>query len=106
MPSGIVCLSATLREQWNFGSNALIGWRPCRGGITYLDAFAHGEAVLGMLAGDALCAALLERAFPLAGKLVHFLLPDHAKDSAIYRALGAERGDLTRAQAQFQENFI
>ncbi|MDP6589843.1 MAG: hypothetical protein QF666_10405 [Alphaproteobacteria bacterium] len=54
-------LNATLREQWNFGSNALVGWRPCQGGIIYLAAPAlrifslvqehhrivHGERMMG-----------------------------------------------------------
>ena len=35
LPEG---LNETLREQWKFGSNALVGWRPCDGGITYLVA--------------------------------------------------------------------
>jgi hypothetical protein len=31
-------LDADLRARWNFGSNALVGWRPCDGGIYYLAA--------------------------------------------------------------------
>ena len=31
-------LSATLREQWNYGSNALVGWRFCEDGISYFCA--------------------------------------------------------------------
>jgi class 3 adenylate cyclase len=31
-------LNEALREEWKFGSNALVGWRPCEGGITYIVA--------------------------------------------------------------------
>ena len=31
-------LNANLRKKWNFGSNALVGWRPVEGGIYYLAA--------------------------------------------------------------------
>lgn len=30
-------LNATLREQWSYGSNALVGGRPCKDGVAHLD---------------------------------------------------------------------
>ena len=32
----LVCLNAVLREQWKYGSNALVGWRPSPNGIIYI----------------------------------------------------------------------
>ncbi|MBT7294062.1 MAG: hypothetical protein HN838_16180, partial [Rhodospirillaceae bacterium] len=29
-------LNVEFREQWKFGSNALVGWRPVEGGIDYI----------------------------------------------------------------------
>ena len=31
-------LNAALREQWNYGSDALVGWRPCEDSVAYLYA--------------------------------------------------------------------